>query len=173
MYQPGRPPLVTPPQAGQIGGVVVDQSGAAIPGVQVTLVNGNYRQTVMTDVNGNYVASNIPSGSVTITTDLPGFRPSRSVVQFDQTARRVDPILSVGNVTEAVTVAAQSAPVNAQKQKKDESETPSLSVQNLQRRASGVLPVRIDVPRAGTAHRFVKPLVVDEETQVTFRYKRR
>ncbi len=58
-------------------------------------------------------------------------------------------------------------------QKKDENEAPSQNVQNLQRRAAGVLPVRIDVPRAGTVHRFVKPLVIDDETQVTFRYKRR
>ena len=52
-------------------------------------------------------------------------------------------------------------------------EPPSVNVQNLQRRASGVLPVRMEVPRAGTSHRFVKPLVIDEETTVTFRYKRR
>ena len=50
---------------------------------------------------------------------------------------------------------------------------PSANVQLLQRRAAGVLPVRIDVPRAGTSHRFFKPLVVDEETVVTFRYQKR
>ena len=50
---------------------------------------------------------------------------------------------------------------------------PSANVQSLQRRAAGVLPVRIDVPRAGTSHRFLKPLVVDEETVVEFRYQRR
>ena len=50
---------------------------------------------------------------------------------------------------------------------------PSVNVQNLQRRAAGVLPVRIDVPRAGSSHRFVKPLVIDEETLVGFRYRRR
>ena len=50
---------------------------------------------------------------------------------------------------------------------------PSANVQSLQRRAAGVLPVRIDVPRAGTSHRFLKPLVVDEETVVQFRYSRR
>jgi hypothetical protein len=33
--------------------------------------------------------------------------------------------------------------------------------------------VRIDVPKAGTSHRFVKPLVVDEETVVFFSYRRR
>ena len=50
---------------------------------------------------------------------------------------------------------------------------PSQNVINLQRRAAGVLPVRVDVPRAGTSHQFVKPLVVDQEAAVTFRYKRR
>jgi hypothetical protein len=50
---------------------------------------------------------------------------------------------------------------------------PSVNVQNLQRKAAGVLPVRIDVPRAGTSHRFVKPLVIDEDTVVSFRYRRR
>jgi hypothetical protein len=54
-----------------------------------------------------------------------------------------------------------------------EQREPSVNVQSLQRRASGVLPVRIDVPRAGTSHRFLKPLVVDEETVVQFRYRRR
>jgi hypothetical protein len=47
------------------------------------------------------------------------------------------------------------------------------SVLNLQRRVAGVLPVRIDVPRAGMLHRFVRPLVIDEETTVSFEYKRR
>jgi len=50
---------------------------------------------------------------------------------------------------------------------------PSLNVVKLQRRASGVLTVRVDVPRAGTSHQFVKPLVVDQEPSVTFRYKLR
>jgi len=34
-----------------------------------------------------------------------------------------------------------------------------------------VLPVRVDVPRAGTSYRFARALVLDEETKVTFNYK--
>jgi hypothetical protein len=52
-------------------------------------------------------------------------------------------------------------------------QAPSVNVQSLQRRAAGVLPVRIDVPRAGTSYRFVKPLVIDEEATVSFRYRQR
>ena len=61
----------------------------------------------------------------------------------------------------------------ARRQLEQRAQEPSVNVQSLQRRAAGVLPVRIDVPRAGTSHRFLKPLVVDEETVVQFRYKRR
>ncbi|MGH9331094.1 MAG: hypothetical protein ACRD09_11660 [Vicinamibacterales bacterium] len=41
------------------------------------------------------------------------------------------------------------------------------------REIRGVLPVRVDVPRAGSSLRFVKPLVADQEAIVSFRYKRR
>jgi hypothetical protein len=49
----------------------------------------------------------------------------------------------------------------------------SANVINLQRRVAGVLPIAIDVPRAGTSFAFVRPLVLDEETKVTFSYKSR
>ncbi len=47
----------------------------------------------------------------------------------------------------------------------------SANVVDLQRRAAGVLPISVDVPRAGNSYRFVRPLVLDEETRVTFKYK--
>jgi hypothetical protein len=49
----------------------------------------------------------------------------------------------------------------------------SVNVQNLQRKISGVLPVRIDVPRAGQSHMFVRPVVIDEDTTVRFTYRAR
>ena len=119
----------------------------------------------------------MPSGRVSVTAELSGFRPTQQTLQFDQTGRRVDAVLRLGGTNETVTVQAESPLVEmemAQKQQnKDENEAPSQNVQNLQRRVSGVLPVPIDVPHAGSSHQFVKPLVVDEEAQVTFRYRRR
>ena len=47
----------------------------------------------------------------------------------------------------------------------------SANVYDLQKRVAGVLPVRIDVPRAGNSYRFERALVLDEETKVTFTYK--
>jgi len=38
-------------------------------------------------------------------------------------------------------------------------------------RVAGVLPIRVDVPRAGNSYRFLRPLVIDEETKVSFSYR--
>ncbi len=57
--------------------------------------------------------------------------------------------------------------------KKQQFDEPSINVQNLQRRVAGVLPVRVDVPHAGHSYHFVRPLVVDEDTTVRFRYRTR
>jgi len=97
--------------------------------------------------------------------------------RFDGTAfpRELVPVampdgVAVG-VAESVTVTGGDKP-RAADQRQAANEL-SLNVQNLQKRAAGVLPVRLDVPRAGQSHTFVRPLVMDEETRVSFRYKLR
>ena len=60
---------------------------------------------------------------------------------------------------------------NAKKQEALAQNGASSNVLNLQKRVAGVLPVRVDVPRAGTSYRFARALVLDEETKVTFNYK--
>ena len=148
------------------------------------------RQNVTTDATGTYVVSSLPNGPVTLTGQLSGFTAPRRALHFDQSGQQVDMTLPVGSTTESLTVTAaiadrrhvsdvvaynsnrtRTAATSSREAAADE--VPSVNVQNLQRRASGVLPVRMEVPRAGTSHRFVKPLVIDEETRVTFRYKRR
>jgi hypothetical protein len=47
----------------------------------------------------------------------------------------------------------------------------SANVTGLQRKVAGVLPIAVTAPRTGAAYRFVRPLVVDEETTLTFRYR--
>lgn len=86
---------------------------------------------------------------------------------------------AVAGAAETVNVTAEAPAINTQRggredrQQEAQAFAPSMNVQNLQRRAAGVLPVRVDVPRTGGSYRFVKPLVVDEETVVGFRYKQR
>jgi hypothetical protein len=101
-------------------------------------------------------------------------------------------VAGIGTLTEEVQVSADAATVASRasersdtyrpneeqvagdrKQNEAAQQTPSLNVQNLQRRVAGVLPVRVDVPRTGTSHRFVRPLVLEEETTVSFKYRTR
>jgi hypothetical protein len=85
----------------------------------------------------------------------------------------MDFTMPVAAAAETVSVSAARELDRSKAREAPRLDEPSQNVINLQRRAAGVLPVRIDVPRAGTSHQFVKPLVVDQEATVMFRYKRR
>ena len=134
--------------------------------------------------------SDVPSGPVTVTGQMSGFSSARRSFVFDQRPRQADLMLQVGGLQETVTVTAEAPFINTRSSESSQTirmnepktmqsdtsqraDVPSANVQSLQRRAAGVLPIRIEVPRAGTSHRFVKPLVIDEETVVSFRYRRR
>jgi hypothetical protein len=152
----------------------VDTAGSVLPGVTIVLEAGRSRQVATTGPDGSFLLSGVPSGPVTVTAQLAGLASESRSFAFDQQPQQVDFTMPVGHLAETITVADQSSDRDrsdardAQKQVE-----PSQNVINLQRRAAGVLPVRVDVPRAGTSHQFVKPLVVDQEAAVTFRYKRR
>jgi hypothetical protein len=159
---------------GEIRGRAVDTSGANVPGVTIAFDVGTFHRTAVTGADGAYVLSGLPSGQATIAAQLSGFRTESRSFAFDQTSTRVDFVMRVGSVEETVTVAGQTPQGYAAKsQDALKVVPPSQNVIELQRRAAGVLPVRVDVPRAGVSHQFVKPLVVDQETVVSLRYKRR
>ena len=153
-------------------GRVVDESGAVLPGVTIEVATMAGLRTVITDLNGAFAVSDVLPGPVTVTATLPGFSPARSSFNADERTRRLDISLPVGGLTEtmSVTVVGETPLVDVQRAV---ATPPSQNVVDLQRKATGVLPVRIDVPRAGTSHQFIKPLVVDQETVVRLRYKRR
>ena len=93
---------------------------------------------------------------------------------------RLGTTLQVGATSESVTVVAGGETLERDSRRieelvkkiNEENQTkPSQNVTNLQRRVAGVLPVQVDVPRAGKSYRFVRPLVLEEETKITFQYK--
>jgi Carboxypeptidase regulatory-like domain len=168
---------------GQLGGYIVDPSGAVLPNAQVTVVHPQTGTTQLatTDSSGHWIVSNVPSGPVKVTVSAYGFQSVARDFTYD--ARQpihLSSVLNVGSISESVTV-SNSAPQIDQESRRIEGDlkkqalaaqtAPSSNVLNLQRRVSGVLPVHIDVPRAGNSYRFVRPLVLDEETKVTFAYK--
>jgi len=90
---------------------------------------------------------------------------------------RISVVLQVGAATETVAVAAAGVNVETQqvernaRQNAASAQAASSNVMDLQRRVAGVLPIAVTVPRTGNSYRFVRPLVVDEETKLTFSYR--
>ncbi len=177
-------------QSGQVIGVVTDPSNAQMPGVVVrALRDGAVVAETVTDSSGWFMLSNVPSGTISIEASLAGFRTGQVNLTFDAVnARRVDFQLPLAGVSETVEVSSASAatamriggalppppPVaSPEKAREEYAQAPSSNVFNLQRRIAGVLPVRVDVPRAGAAYKFVRPLVLDETTRVSFEYRPR
>jgi hypothetical protein len=178
--------------AGQMGGYVYDPSGAAIANTQVTIMstdNGISRSTV-TDSNGHWTVLGMPSGNYKVRLDGSGFKSSVNNIRYDSTQpSNFEGVLSVGATTETIEVRAEAVNVESTSSELSMSgrnfskvmplapgvvsQNASANVINLQKRVSGVLPVAIDVPRTGTSFSFVRPLVLDEETKVTFSYKSR
>ncbi len=60
---------------GQVAGVVMDQAGGVISGVEVTITNveTNATKTTITSEVGKYVFGSVSRGSYTISNVIPGF----------------------------------------------------------------------------------------------------
>jgi hypothetical protein len=175
---------------GQLGGYVFDPSGAVIANARVDVQNTGTRTTwnTSTTAEGYWVVLGATSGTYQITTSAPGFQSTRQTVSYDASnpsAYRTT--LNVGAVKESVTVSDESSALStgkdimnlpqSKKQKAPALASPppvsqaSANVFNLQQRVAGVLPVAVDVPRTGTSYRFLRALVVNEETKLSFTYK--
>src|SRR6516225_3552144 len=97
----------------QVSGTVKDQSGAVLPGVEVTATQtetGIARMTV-TNETGSYSLPNLPLGPYRLEAMLPGFRAfvQTGIVLEVNAAPIVNPVLQVGQVTEQVEVQANAA----------------------------------------------------------------
>lgn len=174
-------------QAGQVGGIVVDPSGAVVAGAEVTAVNTQTGASLTTksDGDGHWMIAGLQPGATSVTISTPGFKKSQQNFQL-QTSQpvRMGTTLEVAGVSESVTVTASSDISKLEVQSRQiqdlarlnqgaAANMPSQNVFNLQKRVAGILPVRIDVPKSGKSYRFVRPLVLDEETRITFNYKSR
>ena len=111
--------LVTQPMMAQsqnISGTVVDASGGVVPGAAVKIVDaskgGTARET-STDNLGRFQAMNIQPGNYLVNVEKTGFKKAELPVTLDVNSKMdVGQIsLEVGNVTEAVSVNADTTPL--------------------------------------------------------------
>ena len=93
---------------GTIEGIIVDNSGAVLPGVTVDVHNTETgaERVVVTNASGIYRAPLLPLGTYRVTAELTGFKKFEQTgvtVGAGQTAV-IDMTLGVGGVTEVVSV---------------------------------------------------------------------
>ncbi|HET7219109.1 MAG TPA: TonB-dependent receptor [Vicinamibacterales bacterium] len=107
-------PAITSGQAvtGTLLGNITDASGGTVPGATVTAteVKTNTSRTVVSNETGYYIFSSLQNGTYEVSAELQGFRKViRKDVKVDvNTTVRVDLTLEVGQMSEAVTVSAES-----------------------------------------------------------------
>src|SRR5262245_63195013 len=110
-------PVLAQTALGTLRGVVVDEQGAALPGVTVTArhTETNTVQTAVTGAEGQYLLPNLKPGKYQISGELSGFSPNKQ--QLDVRVGQdltVNLTLKVGGVTEAVEVVGKSVTVETQ-----------------------------------------------------------
>ncbi|PYS42632.1 MAG: hypothetical protein DMG14_03370 [Acidobacteria bacterium] len=97
----------------QISGTVADQSGALLPGAEVTATQTETGlvRTVVSNETGSYALPSLPTGPYKLEVTLPGFRTfARTGIVLDVNANPVINVsLEVGQVTETVEVQANAA----------------------------------------------------------------
>jgi carboxypeptidase family protein len=168
---------------GQLGGYVLDPTGAVVTNASIAVNNTATGGTWNTSTNpqGSWFLAGLPSGNLRITISSPGFRNMVQNIYYDAShPEHFNVSLNIGTVAESIEVTAGNAMQDSRRIEKELKKNPppppppsqaSANVFNLQQRVAGVLPVAVEVPRAGTSYRFVRPLVVNEETTLSFTYK--
>lgn len=98
-----------------IQGVVTDPQGTLVSGATVTLTNHETSQTLTTTTNdsGIYNFNGLPPSQYSITAEKPGFKKKvlDNVSVIAEQANAVNIQLEVGQVTESITVSADSTPL--------------------------------------------------------------
>jgi len=97
----------------QVSGTVTDQSGARLPGAEVTATQTETGlvRSVISNETGSYALPSLPTGPYKLEVSLPGFRTfARTGIVLDVNANPVINVsLEVGQVTETVEVQANAA----------------------------------------------------------------
>src|SRR5256886_8079281 len=100
-------------------GNVTDESGAVVPGAQVTLTEpatGLQVRTAVSDEKGNFEFPNLKPGTYQVKSEMQGFKTfvADDIVLDAGQIRRLDIRFSVGSVQEVVAVQAGAAVINTE-----------------------------------------------------------
>src|ERR1051326_3043349 len=100
---------------GGISGVVMDESGAVIPGVKLAISNLDTGLTreLTSNAEGGFAAASLPAGNYEIKADAAGFKAlvHKAVVAAGSTST-IDLTMLVGSSKDVVTGEAEAAPID-------------------------------------------------------------
>jgi hypothetical protein len=112
------PPSGTAASTGTIRGKITDQTGALIPGTQITVSNlkGQTVGTTTSDASGNYEVHGIAPGRYTVTATSGGFAPfvSPTLVLEAGQAKRVDVAMAIETAQQSVVVTDDTPTVSVE-----------------------------------------------------------
>ncbi|HMJ62784.1 MAG TPA: carboxypeptidase regulatory-like domain-containing protein, partial [Bryobacteraceae bacterium] len=105
-------------ESASIVGTVTDQSGAAVAGASVKLVNAGtqFTRSLETNTDGQYVASAIPTGEYEVTVEKQGFQKlERTGIRLTTASKlNVDLQLALGSQTQTVSVTSTAPLLQSQ-----------------------------------------------------------
>src|SRR5277367_1389276 len=111
-------PVSAQTSKGIIAGIVRDKTGAVIPGAKVTVTSQETSETrsAVADERGSYRIDAVNSGHYTVNVRAGGFETAntRDVNVVSSVVTTFDPVLTVGEVSQAVTVEADSNAINTE-----------------------------------------------------------
>ena len=97
----------------QINGVTKDQSGAVLPGVEITATQASTgaKRSAVTDETGAFLLPNLPIGPYQLEAALPGFKTFKQTGILLQVSANptINVILEVGRVSDQIEVQADAA----------------------------------------------------------------
>ena len=103
---------------GILAGIVRDKTGAVIPGAKVTLTSQDTSESraVVADERGAYRIDAVNSGHYTVSAEAGGFQTSNThdINIVPSIVTTYDPVLAVGEVSQAVTVEANTNNINTE-----------------------------------------------------------
>jgi TonB-dependent receptor len=98
--------LIAQTDRGFISGTITDSSGAVLPGARIDV--GPKAPSVVSDAQGHFLVSNLPSGSYTVSVSYIGFAPFSTTANVTAGAvARVDAALQVEMASQVVTVSGE------------------------------------------------------------------
>ncbi len=127
---------------GTISGTIMDPSRQVVPGIPVALVSGLTGETRSATTNelGGFTFTAVSPGSYSMKVEAPGFKSFRQtnlVLSANERLSLGDVLLSIGAVTDTITVEAQGATVQASSSERSASLT-SEQLTSLQARGRDV-----------------------------------